>query len=374
MSFEDLHLKAMEFADSAFIEKRKGSLEKSGDFYSLAYEYESKAAMELKYNFDNEPIRSILFRSAASLANLCGKKEEAEKLIAWGLIGNPPASVKNELQDLYEEVTSERHFIEKGFELSNEELQFTMVTSDNMPGFAPLKEFKDRIEKINNIITRSIEYDHKQPFRASGPVNKDIDSNYEIAIYIPRAASFAVSFKVIRKKNELFPDYNLDGLINKLQDSFELYKQKDEKGLRTIIDNDDYFNNFKYNMMKIEPNGKTIRKVGFTTKSKSVIFDEIKSFVPENSTGIEYSLTIVEEKFRSFTGILSVADDSGKHGKIYTTDHNGKKSPTVYVPKNLMQDIVRPYFGSNVILFCEVSKGKFIFQSIDNASSQLLEG
>ncbi|MEN0051190.1 MAG: hypothetical protein AAF806_29265, partial [Bacteroidota bacterium] len=46
---------------------------------------------------DAEPSRSILFRSAAFLAIKAEQYSEAERMAAFGLIGNPPSDIADEL-------------------------------------------------------------------------------------------------------------------------------------------------------------------------------------------------------------------------------------------------------------------------------------
>jgi hypothetical protein len=68
----------------------QGELENVKQFSYHAFEYERKAAMLLLNDYDVEPTRSVLFRSAASLALNFGDYREAERMIALGLLGNPP--------------------------------------------------------------------------------------------------------------------------------------------------------------------------------------------------------------------------------------------------------------------------------------------
>ena len=49
---------------------------------------------------DFEPTRSVLHRSAASLAVECLQLREAERLIGRALAGNPPPDIADELRDL----------------------------------------------------------------------------------------------------------------------------------------------------------------------------------------------------------------------------------------------------------------------------------
>jgi hypothetical protein len=68
----------------------------------LGFEAEKQAAFFLLNDFENEPMRSISFRSAAALALDCKKYSEAQKLVYQGLAGNPPAGIANQLMDVYE--------------------------------------------------------------------------------------------------------------------------------------------------------------------------------------------------------------------------------------------------------------------------------
>jgi hypothetical protein len=95
-----LHEKAMRLVDKAFLmEHRLRSLTKTAlEAYQLAYGIEAKAARMTPV--DCEPTRSVLYRSAASLAIRCGENEDAERLITEGLAGNPPAEIEAELREL----------------------------------------------------------------------------------------------------------------------------------------------------------------------------------------------------------------------------------------------------------------------------------
>ena len=73
-----------------------------------------RAAADLAANqFDLEPTRSVLHRSAAVLAVECAELRDAERLIGRALAGNPPADIADELRDLLlEAVYSQRQAIE----------------------------------------------------------------------------------------------------------------------------------------------------------------------------------------------------------------------------------------------------------------------
>ncbi len=106
---DELHNKAMHLADEAFYAKKKEDLETAQAKYKAAFEYEKAAAMLLINSYETEPSRSVLFRSAACLLLNLPKPNpsdyrEAERMIAFGLSGYPPAEIAVELRKVFEEV------------------------------------------------------------------------------------------------------------------------------------------------------------------------------------------------------------------------------------------------------------------------------
>lgn len=105
----DLHKRAMHLADEAFYAKKAGENTLAQQKYLEAFEYEKAAAMLLVQNYEMEPTRSVFFRSAACLLlNLPffenEHRREAEKMVAFGLSGNPPAEIAQELREAWKEL------------------------------------------------------------------------------------------------------------------------------------------------------------------------------------------------------------------------------------------------------------------------------
>ena len=111
MNVTEIHRQAMELADQAFVAKLNGEAYKFQAFTRQAFALERQAALLLENDFSSEPSRSVLFRSAASLALECGELREAERLIALALAGNPPTEIAAELRDLFEQVNFQRQLI-----------------------------------------------------------------------------------------------------------------------------------------------------------------------------------------------------------------------------------------------------------------------
>lgn len=103
-SMENLHREAMRLADEADLLRKQGDARAARERLLQAFEHERRAAERSAADLSLEPTRSILHRSAASLALECGKLREAERLIAGALSGDPPDEIAEELRDLLEQV------------------------------------------------------------------------------------------------------------------------------------------------------------------------------------------------------------------------------------------------------------------------------
>jgi hypothetical protein len=100
----DLHHNAMRLVDEADRLRRAGNPQAAREHLRQAFEQERQAATASAADVNLEPTRSVLHRSAASLALECGALREAERLIAVALAGNPPEEIAEELRDLLEQV------------------------------------------------------------------------------------------------------------------------------------------------------------------------------------------------------------------------------------------------------------------------------
>jgi hypothetical protein len=117
-----LHQEAMDLAELAQVAKLRGEVEQSNHLLKQAFAQESSAAALIANHWEYEPTRSVLHRSAASLAIECGEFEMANRLIVTALSGNPPAEIAEELQDLFIQINLRQYLQRRGFALDEEKL------------------------------------------------------------------------------------------------------------------------------------------------------------------------------------------------------------------------------------------------------------
>ncbi len=119
---KELHNQAMDLAEAAFLAKLQGNLEQSNQLTQQAFEKETQAAALIANQIDAEPTRSVLHRSAASLAIECEDYQTAERLIVTALSGNPPQEIVAELKDLFIQINLRPYLQRRGITLDNENI------------------------------------------------------------------------------------------------------------------------------------------------------------------------------------------------------------------------------------------------------------
>ena len=360
-----LHRDAMEHTDAALAAQLNGNKDQALLYFQQAYKMESQAAALLANDFEAEPTRSVLLRSAASLALDCKLVLEAEKLICTALTGNPPEAIAEELRDLLEQVHFQRHLELRGITLHDNEFQMSIAGNAIGYGIAPTDAFLDRVEKTETLLYRTAERKLNKPYRDRGRREKALQENLELYMTAPRAASFAVTFKVGGSDQINMPGMSLsEEIIDELLECLDIFTRGDEEKLKKQINEEAYYRNFTSLARGLAPDGEIVKVVGFTTLRRG----EVKkvTLVAKNS-----ELLLKQPTHRTVPDLAQAADtvqvsgtlkmaDSRKKGKdeIQIIDSDNVRH-TIIVPPGMMSDIVKPLWETQVLV-TGIQKGEKI--------------
>jgi Zn-dependent peptidase ImmA (M78 family) len=102
---KELHRRAMEMFESALAARRDENETLVLKFLTEALRFESAAADSVADDYSLEPTRSVLHRSAASLALQMFDTNTARRYVDAALKGEPPEEIKEELQTLSDQIT-----------------------------------------------------------------------------------------------------------------------------------------------------------------------------------------------------------------------------------------------------------------------------
>jgi len=348
----ELHLKAMDLCDLADAARLRHDHTQAVQLFRRAYETEREAAAIVAGDFDLEPTRSILHRSAASLALECGEIRAAEKLIATALAGEPPGDVAEELRDLLEQVNFGRHLELRGLELAPDELQLSIEGNATGLGMAQSDEFIDRVQASEKLFIRTIERKSGRPFREAGRAIKEIARNFDLYLSTPRAASFAVTLRVGRPQKQLnLPNMDQitlrepEKIIDDLMDCLDSFGRKDQARLQALIPDETYRRNFVALAERLAPDGNQVKVVGLTTTREGA---ERKVALIQRRPPERQQVTGNGVAEPEIVGRLLFASATSQSKKIKIVDDESQ-SHIFSVPDGMMVDIVKPLWEDRVV-------------------------
>jgi len=352
----------MALADEATIHRKSGNIAREREMLGLAYRAEFDAAMLMITSFDIEPTRSVLFRSAAALALDAGLHREAERMIGFGLGGSPPEAIAEELRDLLEEANFARHLELRGVELLPNEIQIAIWNGSVVgSGIIGSNEFTDRVNRITQLGARTIARKKGQPFDERLPRRKNSQRDLQTYVSASRRGSFAftIRFGTSPQLGIFDGDSNVD-IVREMVELFNLVNTSNLEELEKRIPDEAYRRNFIAQSKELAPDGKRVKSVGITARnSHDLVRVRLEPRSRLLSTPSKPDLHKGEDlgKKVKFTGELKVADAYRKNSIAIIEDNN--KRINVNVPKGMLNDIVRPYFGEQVMVIAKKVRAGF---------------
>lgn len=348
-----LHENAMDLADQGLRLKKAGQRVEASEFFQRAYLLEAQAAALTK----KEPSRSVLHRSAASLALEFGGTREAEKLIATCLAGDPPEGLAEELRNLLETVHFQRHLRLQGIQLGEREFQFSIAGAGVDYGAAPSDAVLKRVSDVQKMLFRTAQRKRNIPFEQATKAHKKSDEDLTLYMEVARAASYAVTLRLGQRVDAepLFTDVNSfpSEIIDEVLECIDLVDRESFEVLEEKIGEKSYYENFLALSRNIAPDGDTVSVVGFTSLRDneekqvklSLTREKIGRKIKESTSVKEASIDTNQDA--RIKGTLRAADSIKNNHHIKLVGDDGKIY-TIIVPRELMTDIVRPHYGNHV--------------------------
>jgi hypothetical protein len=276
--------------------------------------------------------------------------------------------IADELRDLLEQVYFQRHLELRGVTLGDEEIQMSITGEDVGFGIAPTEIFIGRVENTEKLLYRTAERKQHKPHRDRGPLQKNLQESLELYMTAPRAASFAVTFKVGRSNQLSLPGLSFgQQVIDELIECLEIVSCGDEAQLKERIPDDAYYRNFLGLTKLIAPDGLRVRQVGFTTLRQGTVKtvalkaqESNRLLSPAGSAPTpRSSLPGSAADIVQVSGILKLADSTKEGKDKIRLVSEGNVHHEIEVPSGMMDDIVRPLWNS-LVLVTGTQKGKRI--------------
>ena len=338
------HDRAMDFAFLADRSKAAGEAGEAGRLYQQALENELAALDALQ---DPTPVTfAVMHRSAAWLALECEEIRLAEKLASAGLAGDPSSEIADELREVWEQANFHRHLRARGVALSDSEIQMTLSGPGVGLGIVEWTACRSRVDDTLSMITRITERRAERPFRYGKPPAAEIQKHLSPHVSLARAASYSVSIRLGADQLRL-PGLDLPEMPEVIHDFLTIVERVNGSGddrLEETIPDASYRRNALALARKIAPDGASIKQVGFAAAGvegpRMVGFTRTRKEVrpPGGSTHrdeeIEIAGTLLFADARRASNEIRIVADEVEH--------------KVKVPPEMMDDIVRPLWNSEV--------------------------
>lgn len=353
-----LHRQAMNFAHEATIARNAGDINQAIQLISTAFEHESLAASRVPEGEQAEPTRSILYRSAASLAFQAEHYDQAMRLIALGLSGYPPPKIKFDLLNLLDQVKFKTYLNETAQELTDEGLLIVMRGSAVDVGRILYKEFKKRYDNTIALIDKTTQRLTDRPYKRG----KDGAAfTYQKVIEVPAMqSSFAISLQLLAPSTPSFLLPPPVEVINEVVYGVELAENGQESELRSHINNNQYYTHFVNIVRAMAPDGNNVDHIGFVTTQRNASLSKTKNELPSISVAeIESVAPQKPRKQIEQTGRLAFADDLMKGENAVGIDVGDGKSMKIKLTEGI-DDLVTQYWNK-IVTVTGVFDGDYIY-------------
>jgi hypothetical protein len=334
------HTTAMELASRAELALREGNQSTAQALFHEAFVKEKQAALAVPHSL--EPTRSVLIRSAASLAIECGELREAEQLIGVGLASNGPEEILEEIRDLYENLTFSRHLRLQGVELKGPEIHLSLSGNAVAHGLIAADEYVPRVQLLDSVFVRISERKREIPFREKGKPSRAAQQGTSVFLSAATAASFAVTIRLggaIHQQDLLHP---ISEVIDDFLDCVKLFGSERWSDLYEHIGDVAYYRHFVHQLWKIAPDGERIRTIWIASTNRLDGSIALRGRPTPDYWRVDQSRETVK-----VIGVLTEAAKKTRTNKIGIRKESGEVV-TVEVPKGMMAEIVRPLWDRRV--------------------------
>jgi len=287
MNIQELHREAVKLAKQANLENDLGNFEEYNRLLLKAYELEKEAAEFLKEEIKSEPTRSVLYRSAATLALKCEKYSESIDLITQALKGNPFEEIKAELIEILTEAVTGRAGLVKSNDylnsLRSRSVSLKLEEKTNKYGGAfVISHVIDFLKNVNQ------SYQNYAEVQFTKTIDKDSVADFDYSL-----SKFKNSSNLLGS-NTIFSSFGINISVDKSGvDNFDVFT-KEFKEMR-----DNLFTEFKQDVIYPEYEDTIFQErisQKFTEEERKKIFSPVLNSITKSK---DYKISLTDYEFKT---------------------------------------------------------------------------
>jgi hypothetical protein len=260
MSWHDLHKQSAELAFKAG-RLRLISRNDAEGLYRNAAEIEVRALGRIPH--DKPRTRAIIGLSAASLLFKATEFRHAANLSLSLLAEDVPEELREQLQGILQAVWSEESKTQSAAKFLPGQVIVSLSGGEIVTGGAPLDLIVSKVQNIQNIFIRTIEYLSDLPFRRRGPPPIEVRDYCRPWLFQAPAGSyqFAVAVEAPKQSDMFKKHINPSNITDKFLDIMQAAASESVESLENVVNKEDYREGFVKLTRNLSPTGKSYEKV-----------------------------------------------------------------------------------------------------------------
>lgn len=265
---------------------------RAADLYRQAAELEQKALDSLEQN--KTRTRGITAVSAVALWYKANEYTAAERL-AYGLLADDGMLdfARDQLRNLVQAIWTEHSKREAGVAFLPGQVSVSVKGGEVVTGGAPLDLIVDKVQSIQSIFYRTIEYLTGVAHRKQGPPSKGLQDACRPWLFqsVPGSYQFSVAIQKPIQADFFKPEVAPSRIAQHFLEIVSASAGENVEELKSIVPNEEYRRTFLKLARNLAPTGKKFEKIEFRSAgdSRSIILD------PESRTHINHNLRQSQE-------------------------------------------------------------------------------
>jgi hypothetical protein len=308
MNWSELHSRS---SGLAFKASRMRSVNRSDaeGIYRMAADLEVEA-LDLIPS-DKARTKSIIGVSAASLLFKAGEYRRAEDLSLQLLNGNRNVETREQLQAIIQAVWNEDTKRDASVRFLPGQVIVSISGGEVVTGGAPLDLIVSKVQNIQSLFLRTIEYLGDLPFRTRGPASAEIRDYCRPWLFQAPAGSYQFAIAVeAPKQSDMFKSHmNPKDITDKFLDIMQATTADSGDQLERVVDREDYRDIFVRLTKNLAPTGRAYEKVriySYDNPKEVVLSQDARVYANEY---LSATLPVAaSEKPATLVGILRALD------------------------------------------------------------------
>lgn len=262
MTWAKLHTESERFAIEAQLALRARDIGKAYELYKRAAEHEQKALTKL--DASKVRTRGITAVSAVALWFKAAEYEPAE-LLAYSMLADPrmPDFAREDLRNLVQAIWTESAKQKAGLEFIPGQVMVSVKGGEVVTGGAPLDLIVDKVQTIQSMFYRTIEFINGVSHRRVGRPAKELQESCRPWLFQspPGSYQFSVAIQKPMQPDFFKQDVEPERIAQHFLEIVSASSSDDSELLEKLVPDESYRNTFLKLARNLAPTGKTFDRI-----------------------------------------------------------------------------------------------------------------